>query len=158
MSNQDIVLGASIIISDGPFATLQAIITEISTPPQKAKGVIELFGRQVPVEVSFAKSPSGLRATATQDRSQIIAEHAGATRYYGITGRITSGRDAGRYIRIDRFTDVDEALDGHAEPSGVMIRVTDDPGMQINCVAEWVEDWAGVEESLRRDGRQIDWG
>ena len=156
MSNQDIVLGASIIISDGPFATLQATITEISA--RKGKGVVELFGRQVPVELSFANSPNGLRTTATQDRSQIIAEHAGATRYYGIAGRITSGRETGRYIRIDKSADVDEALNGHTESSGVMIRVADDPDIQINCVAEWVEDWAGVEESLRRDGRKIDWG
>lgn len=40
----------------------------------------------------------------------------------------------------------------------MMIRVADDPDMQINCVGEWVEDWASVEESFRLDGRQVDWG
>lgn len=59
------------------------------------------------------------------------------------------------------MADLDESPEEHTastESTGVMIRVADDPDMQINCVGEWVEDWASVEESFRLDGRQVDWG
>jgi transcriptional antiterminator NusG len=51
MSDPDIAVGASVTITDGPFATLPTTITEIDTPSQKTKGVIELFGCRSPVEL-----------------------------------------------------------------------------------------------------------
>ncbi|MBT2365914.1 hypothetical protein J7E88_11505 [Streptomyces sp. ISL-10] len=101
---------------------------------------------------------SELRVTAVPDRSEVIAAYAGATRHYGVVGRVASGDDAGRYIRVDKLADLAVSPEERAEAVGVMIRVADDPGMEINCIGEWVEDWAGVEESFRRDGRRVDWG
>ncbi|MFJ8136841.1 hypothetical protein [Streptomyces sp. NPDC096013] len=144
-------------ITEGPFATLRATVTEIDAPTQKIKGVIKLFGRHSPVELTFTGTPNELRVTAVQDRSQIIATHRDATRHFGVVGCITSGKDAGRYIRVDGMAALDEPAAEHTGSAEVMIRVADDPGMQINCVGEWVEDWAGVEESFRLDHRQVDW-
>ncbi|MET7567296.1 hypothetical protein ABZT04_02145 [Streptomyces sp. NPDC005492] len=102
MPNAGFAIGSSVVITDGPFATFRATITGIEIPSQKARGVIDLFGSQVRVELASTDSSSELRVTATQDRSEIIAAHADATRYYGIAGRIASGKDAGRYVRVDR--------------------------------------------------------
>lgn len=158
MPAPDIAVGASVTITDGPFATLRATVTEIDTPSRKVKGVIELFGRHAPVELSFTGPPNELQVTAVHDRSMTIAAHEGARRYYGVVGRIISGFDTGRYIRVDKLTDIDESAEEPTDSSGVMIRVADDPAMQINCIGESVEDWAGVEEAFRRDCRQVNWG
>ena len=37
----------------GPFATLQATINEINADSKKVKGLVEIFGRETPVELSF---------------------------------------------------------------------------------------------------------
>jgi transcription termination/antitermination protein NusG len=45
--------GDSVTIIDGPFATLQATINEINADSQKIKGLVEIFGRETAVELSF---------------------------------------------------------------------------------------------------------
>ena len=40
-------------VMDGPFATLQATINEINADSKKVKGLVEIFGRETPVELSF---------------------------------------------------------------------------------------------------------
>jgi transcriptional antiterminator NusG len=45
--------GDSVMVIDGPFATLHATINEINVDSQKIKGLVEIFGRETPVELSF---------------------------------------------------------------------------------------------------------
>ena len=40
---------------DGPFATLQATVSEINLDAQKITGLVEIFGRETPVELSFSQ-------------------------------------------------------------------------------------------------------
>ncbi|MYW03671.1 transcription termination/antitermination protein NusG [Streptomyces sp. SID3343] len=49
----DFEVGDSVTVIDGPFATLQATINEINADSQKVKGLVEIFGRETPVELSF---------------------------------------------------------------------------------------------------------
>ncbi|ARQ69069.1 transcription termination/antitermination protein NusG [Streptomyces marincola] len=49
----DFEVGDSVTVTDGPFATLQATINEISPDSKKVKGLVEIFGRETPVELSF---------------------------------------------------------------------------------------------------------
>jgi len=49
----DFDIGDSVTVIDGPFATLQATIHEINAEAQKVKGLVEIFGRETPVELSF---------------------------------------------------------------------------------------------------------
>ena len=49
----DFEVGDSVTVVDGPFATLQATIHEINPDAQKVKGLVEIFGRETPVELSF---------------------------------------------------------------------------------------------------------
>jgi transcriptional antiterminator NusG len=49
----DFEVGDSVTVVDGPFATLQATINEINADSQKVKGLVEIFGRETPVELSF---------------------------------------------------------------------------------------------------------
>ncbi|MGW0657979.1 transcription termination/antitermination protein NusG [Streptodolium elevatio] len=49
----DFEVGDSVTVIDGPFATLQATINEINPDSQKVKGLVEIFGRETPVELSF---------------------------------------------------------------------------------------------------------
>lgn len=49
----DFEVGDSVTVVDGPFATLQATIHEINADAQKVKGLVEIFGRETPVELSF---------------------------------------------------------------------------------------------------------
>ncbi|WP_245951330.1 transcription termination/antitermination protein NusG [Phytoactinopolyspora halophila] len=49
----DFQVGDSVMVVDGPFATLHATINEINTDSQKVKGLVEIFGRETPVELSF---------------------------------------------------------------------------------------------------------
>jgi len=41
------------MVVDGPFATLHATITEINAEAQRVKALVEIFGRETPVELSF---------------------------------------------------------------------------------------------------------
>ncbi len=45
----------SVMVVDGPFATLHATITEINVESQRVKALVEIFGRETPVELSFTQ-------------------------------------------------------------------------------------------------------
>ena len=49
----DFVVGDSVTVVDGPFATLHASISEINIEAQKITGMVEIFGRETPVELAF---------------------------------------------------------------------------------------------------------
>jgi len=49
----DFAAGDSVLVIDGPFATLHATITEINIEGQKVKGLVEIFGRETSVELPF---------------------------------------------------------------------------------------------------------
>ena len=51
----DFVVGDSVTVIDGPFATLHATISEINLDAQKVTGLVEIFGRETPVELSFSQ-------------------------------------------------------------------------------------------------------
>ncbi len=47
--------GDSVMVVEGPFASLHATITEINADAQKVRGLVEIFGRETPVELSFSQ-------------------------------------------------------------------------------------------------------
>lgn len=49
----DFTIGDSVTVVDGPFATLHATISEINIESQKVTGLVEIFGRETPVELAF---------------------------------------------------------------------------------------------------------
>ena len=49
----DLNIGDSVTVVDGPFATLHASIAEINLDAQKVVGLVEIFGRETPVELGF---------------------------------------------------------------------------------------------------------
>lgn len=49
----DFGIGDSVMVVDGPFATLHATITEINIDAARVKALVEIFGRETPVELSF---------------------------------------------------------------------------------------------------------
>ena len=49
----DVSIGDSVTVIDGPFATLHATISEINVDAQKITGLVEIFGRETPVELGF---------------------------------------------------------------------------------------------------------
>jgi transcription termination/antitermination protein NusG len=51
----DFNTGDSVMVVDGPFATLHATITEINADTQRVKALVEIFGRETPVELSFSQ-------------------------------------------------------------------------------------------------------
>lgn len=51
----DFATGDSVMVVDGPFATLHATITEINPESQRVKALVEIFGRETPVELSFSQ-------------------------------------------------------------------------------------------------------
>lgn len=51
----DFKVGDSVTVIDGPFATLHATISEINPDSQKLTGLVEIFGRETPVELSFSQ-------------------------------------------------------------------------------------------------------
>ena len=51
----DFAVGDSVTVIDGPFASLQATVSEINIEGQKVIGLVEIFGRETPVELSFAQ-------------------------------------------------------------------------------------------------------
>ncbi|MCM2412246.1 hypothetical protein [Streptomyces sp. RKAG290] len=121
--------------------------------------------RLVVAEARYGSDPGGvdpapaqtrLAVTATADRGDVAAAEQRAR--YGVVGRITAGQDTGYYLRADRSADLAGTPEERAAAAGVDILVAADPAMTRDCVGEWVEDWAGVEEALRRDGREVDWG
>ena len=55
MTEVDFGPGDSVTVIDGPFATLHATISEINLDAQKITGLVEIFGRETPVELSFSQ-------------------------------------------------------------------------------------------------------
>ena len=51
----DFNVSDSVMVVDGPFATLHATITEINADTQRVKALVEIFGRETPVELSFSQ-------------------------------------------------------------------------------------------------------
>jgi len=51
----DFAAGDSVTVVDGPFATLHATISEINIEAQKVTGLVEIFGRETPVELAFSQ-------------------------------------------------------------------------------------------------------
>jgi len=51
----DFSVGDSVTVIDGPFATLHATISEINPDSQKVTGLVEIFGRETPVELAFSQ-------------------------------------------------------------------------------------------------------
>ncbi|HEV8025757.1 MAG TPA: transcription termination/antitermination protein NusG [Candidatus Nanopelagicales bacterium] len=49
----DFSVGDSVTVVDGPFATLHATVSEINIEAQKVTGLVEIFGRETPVELAF---------------------------------------------------------------------------------------------------------
>jgi transcriptional antiterminator NusG len=51
----DFEVSDSVMVVDGPFASLHATITEIHPESQRLKALVEIFGRETPVELSFSQ-------------------------------------------------------------------------------------------------------
>lgn len=51
----DFLVGDSVMVVDGPFATMHATITEINVDSQRVKALVEIFGRETPVELNFSQ-------------------------------------------------------------------------------------------------------
>lgn len=51
----DFAVGESVTVTDGPFETLPATISEINAEQQKLKVLVSIFGRETPVELSFTQ-------------------------------------------------------------------------------------------------------
>ena len=51
----DFDVSDSVMVVDGPFATHHATITEINAESQRVKALVEIFGRETPVELSFSQ-------------------------------------------------------------------------------------------------------
>src|SRR5699024_12243290 len=49
----DFALGDSVMVIDGPSATMHATITEMNVDTQRVKALVEIFGRETPVELRF---------------------------------------------------------------------------------------------------------
>ena len=49
----DFAVGDSVTVTDGPFASLPATISEINADQQKLKVLVSIFGRETPVELDF---------------------------------------------------------------------------------------------------------
>ena len=55
----DFDVSDSVMVVDGPFATLHATITEINAEAQRVKALVEIFGRETPVELELQSRSSG---------------------------------------------------------------------------------------------------
>jgi len=51
----DFTIGESVTVTDGPFDTLPATVSEIIAENQKLKVLVSIFGRETPVELSFSQ-------------------------------------------------------------------------------------------------------
>lgn len=51
----DFTVGESVTVTDGPFETLAATISEINVEQQKLKVLVSIFGRETPVELGFTQ-------------------------------------------------------------------------------------------------------
>lgn len=48
-------VGESVMVTDGPFETLEATISEVLVEARKLKVLVSIFGRETPVELSFSQ-------------------------------------------------------------------------------------------------------
>ena len=53
--NLDFEVGESVTVTDGPFETMPATISEIIPETQKLKVFVSIFGRETPVELSYSQ-------------------------------------------------------------------------------------------------------
>jgi transcriptional antiterminator NusG len=51
----EFAVGESVTVTDGPFDTLPATISEVQPESQKLKVLVSIFGRETPVELSFSQ-------------------------------------------------------------------------------------------------------
>ncbi|MDR3116326.1 MAG: transcription termination/antitermination protein NusG [Bifidobacteriaceae bacterium] len=51
--NVDYEVGEYVIVTDGPFESLDATITEVNAESEKIKVLVSIFGRETPVELGF---------------------------------------------------------------------------------------------------------
>lgn len=51
--NIDILVGESVKITSGPLENFVALIQEINVEKHKIKGLVDMFGRETPVELNF---------------------------------------------------------------------------------------------------------
>jgi transcriptional antiterminator NusG len=51
----EFTVGESVTVTDGPFDTLPATISEVQPESQKLKVLVSIFGRETPVELSFSQ-------------------------------------------------------------------------------------------------------
>ena len=51
----DFTVGDSVMVVDGPFAGVHATITEINVNSQRLKALVEILGRETPVDLTFAQ-------------------------------------------------------------------------------------------------------
>lgn len=49
----DFSVGDSVMVVGGPFATMHATVTEINVDTQRVKALVEIFGRETPVELGL---------------------------------------------------------------------------------------------------------
>lgn len=49
----DFNVNDSVMVIDGPFTPMHATITEINVEAQRVKALVEIFGRETPIELSF---------------------------------------------------------------------------------------------------------
>lgn len=49
----DFAVGDSVQVTDGPFAGVHATITEINVNSQRLKALVEILGRETPVDLTF---------------------------------------------------------------------------------------------------------
>ena len=49
----DFAVGDSVMVVDGPFAGVHATITEINVNAQRLKALVEILGRETPVDLTF---------------------------------------------------------------------------------------------------------
>jgi len=51
----DFAVGDSVMVVDGPFAGVHATITEINVNSQRLKALVEILGRETPVDLTFSQ-------------------------------------------------------------------------------------------------------
>ena len=51
----DLAVGDSVMVVEGPFAGVHATITEMNTNSQRLKALVEILGRETPVDLTFAQ-------------------------------------------------------------------------------------------------------
>ena len=49
----DYEVGDSVMVTDGPFAGVHATITEINLNNQRLRALVEILGRETPVDLTF---------------------------------------------------------------------------------------------------------